>query len=55
LCSTLTATTTRTARPPWLRCCLLQVLKNLKASVDARVSVLHSATILANALVHAGG
>ncbi|GBF90265.1 26S proteasome non-ATPase regulatory subunit 1-like [Raphidocelis subcapitata] len=32
----------------------LQVLKNLKSSVDARVSVLHSATILANALVHAG-
>ncbi|KAI8467935.1 MAG: 26S proteasome regulatory subunit [Monoraphidium minutum] len=32
----------------------LQVLKNLKGSVDARVSVLHSATILANALVHAG-
>jgi hypothetical protein len=30
------------------------VLKNLKSSVDARVSVLHSATILANALVHAG-
>ncbi|KAF8073149.1 RPN2B [Scenedesmus sp. PABB004] len=32
----------------------LQILKNIKASVDARVSVAHSATILANALMHAG-
>ena len=32
----------------------LQILKNIKASVDARVSVCHSATILANAYMHAG-
>ncbi|GIL83332.1 hypothetical protein Vretimale_11311 [Volvox reticuliferus] len=32
----------------------LQVLKNIKGSVDARVSVCHSATIAANALLHAG-
>ncbi|PNW70631.1 hypothetical protein CHLRE_17g727950v5 [Chlamydomonas reinhardtii] len=32
----------------------LQVLKNIKGSVDARVSVTHSATIAANALMHAG-
>ncbi|GLC33568.1 hypothetical protein PLESTF_001799400 [Pleodorina starrii] len=32
----------------------LQVLKNIKGSVDARVSVCHSATIAANALMHAG-
>eukprot|EP00878_Enallax_costatus_P016138 GHUV01016927.1.p1 GENE.GHUV01016927.1~~GHUV01016927.1.p1 ORF type:complete len:517 (+),score=185.18 GHUV01016927.1:207-1757(+) len=32
----------------------LQVLKNIKGTVDARVSVTHSATILANALMHAG-
>lgn len=30
------------------------MLKNIKASVDARVSVCHSATIAANALMHAG-
>jgi 26S proteasome regulatory subunit N2 len=32
----------------------LQILKNIKNTVDARVSVLHSATILANAYMHAG-
>lgn len=32
----------------------LQILKNIKGAVDARVSVAHSATILANALMHAG-
>eukprot|EP00879_Flechtneria_rotunda_P005574 GHRR01005868.1.p1 GENE.GHRR01005868.1~~GHRR01005868.1.p1 ORF type:complete len:994 (+),score=408.14 GHRR01005868.1:347-3328(+) len=32
----------------------LQILKNIKGAVDARVSVSHSATILANALMHAG-
>ncbi|EFJ47427.1 26S proteasome regulatory complex [Volvox carteri f. nagariensis] len=32
----------------------LQVLKNIKGAVDARVSVCHSATIAANALMHAG-
>ncbi|KAG2454480.1 hypothetical protein HYH02_001498 [Chlamydomonas schloesseri] len=32
----------------------LQVLKNIKGAVDARVSVTHSATIAANALMHAG-
>lgn len=32
----------------------LQILKNIKNTVDARVSVLHSATILANAFMHAG-
>jgi hypothetical protein len=31
-----------------------QILKNIKGAVDARVSVAHSATILANALMHAG-
>lgn len=30
------------------------MLKNIKGSVDARVSVTHSATIAANALMHAG-
>lgn len=33
---------------------LHQVLKNIKGAVDARMSVTHSATILANALMHAG-
>jgi len=32
----------------------LQILKNIKGAVDARLSVLHGATILANALAHAG-
>lgn len=32
----------------------LQILKNIKSAVDARVSVLHSATILTNAYMHAG-
>lgn len=32
----------------------LQILKNIKTSVDGRVSVLHSATVLANAYMHAG-
>jgi 26S proteasome regulatory subunit N2 len=32
----------------------VQILKNIKGAVDARVSVAHSATILANALMHAG-
>eukprot|EP00195_Chlamydomonas_chlamydogama_P008069 CAMPEP_0202901100 /NCGR_PEP_ID=MMETSP1392-20130828/13237_1 /ASSEMBLY_ACC=CAM_ASM_000868 /TAXON_ID=225041 /ORGANISM="Chlamydomonas chlamydogama, Strain SAG 11-48b" /LENGTH=1014 /DNA_ID=CAMNT_0049587599 /DNA_START=141 /DNA_END=3185 /DNA_ORIENTATION=+ len=32
----------------------IQILKNIKGSVDARVSVTHSATILANAYMHAG-
>lgn len=32
----------------------LQVLKGIKGSVDPRVSVCHSATIAANALMHAG-
>ncbi|WIA09523.1 hypothetical protein OEZ85_008919 [Tetradesmus obliquus] len=32
----------------------LQILKNIKGAVDARVSVAHSATILANALMHTG-
>eukprot|EP00798_Chlamydomonas_sp_ICE-L_P002207 gene2207-33767_t len=32
----------------------LQVLKNIKACVDGRVSVTHSATIMANAFMHAG-
>lgn len=31
-----------------------QILKNIKGAVDARQSVAHSATILANALMHAG-
>lgn len=34
--------------------CPRQILKNIKGAVDARVSVAHSATILANALMHAG-
>jgi hypothetical protein len=33
---------------------IAQILKNIKGAVDARVSVAHSATILANALMHAG-
>jgi 26S proteasome regulatory subunit N2 len=32
----------------------LQILKQVKGAVDARVSVCHSATVLANALMHAG-
>ncbi len=32
----------------------LQLLRNIKSSIDARNSVTHSATILANALMHAG-
>ncbi len=32
----------------------LQILRNIKGSVDARNSVAHSATLLANALMHAG-
>jgi 26S proteasome regulatory subunit N2 len=31
----------------------VQILKNIKGAVDARVSVAHSAIILANALMHA--
>lgn len=37
-----------------MSCGCLQILKNIKGAVDARVSVAHSATILANALMHAG-
>ncbi len=32
----------------------LQILRNIKGSIDARNSVAHSATLLANALMHAG-
>jgi hypothetical protein len=35
--------------------CPPQVLKNIKSVVEAHVSVTHSATILANAGMHAGG
>lgn len=39
---------------PLTHCPCTQILKNIKGAVDARVSVAHSATILANALMHAG-
>lgn len=53
LLATTTTTTIRNIQTG-LYMAVLQILKNIKGAIDARVSVTHSATILANAVMHAG-
>ena len=38
----------------WQNAADLQLLRNIKESFDGRVSICHSATIIANALMHSG-
>lgn len=55
-CQTTHTLTTLSPPNPLTKCKQTnqQILKNIKGAVDARVSIAHSATILANALMHAG-